>query len=449
MHKQSLVFCGPVETESGYGEHARDILLSLAKMNKFNIIVTSINWGNTPMTALDDDTPTNHLIKSLIRRTPVTVQPDVWVQVTIPNEFRRVGKYNIGITAGIETDSCPPEWVEGCNVMDLIIVPSKHVKTVFESAEYWKFDKVTNAQLGVIKIDRPIEILPEGVQADIFNQIAPIDEEFSNDITRNIFDGDSSRFGFLFVGRWLKGDVGQDRKDISGLIIHFIKAFSGDSSIEQKPVLVLKTAGAGYSITERSDVIRKIDLLRKMVGIPIDKQPDIRLIHGELTHKEMNTLYNHPAIRTMISFTKGEGFGRPLAEFIPTGKPIIVSGWSGQVDFVNPVFHTFLNGEVKEVHESAVWNGIINKGSKWFTVDYTQATEKMLDIVKNYQRYLSNSKKSVVQFLTHYSYASMHHKFIDMLDRYLPKPTKRVPMTLPKLKSRNESVPNKEDTTKI
>ena len=40
-------------------------------------------------------------------------QPDVWIQVTVPNEFQKVGRLNIGITAGIETTHASQEFIEG------------------------------------------------------------------------------------------------------------------------------------------------------------------------------------------------------------------------------------------------------------------------------------------------------------------------------------------------
>ena len=49
----------------------------------------------------------------------------------------------------------------------------------------------------------------------------------------------------------------------------------------------------------------------------------------------MNELYNHPKVKAMVSMTKGEGYGRPLAEFGLSKKPIIASGWSGQCRFPN------------------------------------------------------------------------------------------------------------------
>ena len=46
------------------------------------------------------------------------------MQITVPNEFTPVGIYNIGVTAGIESTICAPEWIEGVNRMNLIPVLS-------------------------------------------------------------------------------------------------------------------------------------------------------------------------------------------------------------------------------------------------------------------------------------------------------------------------------------
>jgi len=120
-YKPELVFCGPVATRSGYGEHARDLLLSLFEMDKFNIKVISINWGETPMNALNPEISDHKKILDAIIP-GMQSQPDVWVQCTIPNEFQPVGKYNIGITAGVETDLCSGEWIEGAFMVFLEVI---------------------------------------------------------------------------------------------------------------------------------------------------------------------------------------------------------------------------------------------------------------------------------------------------------------------------------------
>ena len=423
-YKPELVFCGPVTTMSGYGSHSRDLILSLIKMDKFKISIISINWGDTPMNALDSNNPEHKQILDLIRTTPLNSQPDIWMQCTIPNEFQPVGKYNIGITAGIETDVCSGEWIEGCNRMNMVIVPSKHAKYVLSNTKYEKRDKVTNQSIGEIKVNVPIEILHEGVRTDIYNQ----NNSLQTSVTDKL-DSIKENFLFLFVGHWMKGDFGQDRKDVSGLLYTFFETF-GDTP--NPPALLLKCSGGTFSITDRSRLVDKINLIKHMSRKK--NLPNVYLLHGELTDDEMNTMYNHSKVKALVSFTKGEGYGRPIAEFITTGKPVLASGWSGQVDFVDEKFHIYLKGELKEVHPSAVWEGIINAGSRWFTVNYQEAAKTMLKVYSNYNKYLMSSKKSVRAIETIWSLDSMCKKFETMLDNYLPKFAEKMKLNLPQLK---------------
>lgn len=430
-YRPELVFCGPIATRSGYGEHARDLLTSLIEMDKFNISVISINWGETPMNALNKENPDHAKILSLVRTGGLTQQPDIWVQCTIPNEFQPVGKYNIGVTAGIETDLCSGEWIEGCNRMNLVIVPSKHAKDVFLNTKYEKRDKASNQTIGNIEVTVPIEILHEGVRTDLFNKDLPLEQGM-----KETLDSIKEDFCYLFVGHWLKGDFGQDRKDVSGLIYTFFETF-GDT--ENPPALLLKTSGGTFSIKDRSTIIEKINLIRDMSKKT--SLPNIYLLHGDLTEQELNTLYNHEKVKALVSFTKGEGYGRPIAEFITSGKPVIVSGWSGHTDFVNRAFHVYLHGEVKQVHASAVWNGIIQPESSWFTVNYQKAAESLRDMYKKYKNYLSESKKSVKEIETKWSYSAMSSNFVDLMERYLPKFAERMPLNLPQLKKLPTNLP--------
>jgi glycosyltransferase involved in cell wall biosynthesis len=422
-YRPKLAFCGPVATMSGYGCHARDLLLSLIEMDKFDIQVISINWGETPMDALDSGDTDMKKIKDLIIP-GLQSQPDIWMQCTIPNEFQPVGKYNIGITAGVETDACSPEWVDGCNRMNLIIVPSKHAKWVFDNTQYDKMDKQTNQKVGSLKVTVPVEVLHEGVRTDIYNKENPLEKNITE-----ILDSIPNNFVYLFVGHWLKGDFGQDRKDISGLIYTFCETF-GDTV--NPPALLLKCTSGTFSVSDRSRVMDKINLIKRMSKKK--NLPEIYLLHGELTDSEMNSLYNHKKVKAMVSFTKGEGYGRPIAEFMASGKPIIVSGWSGHMDFINEKFHIPLKGSLLEVHPTAVWDTIINKGTRWFTVDYQYAAETMNKVHKNYNKYLQNSKIGIRELKSIWSYNSMCRKFETMLEEKLPKFAERVALSLPKLK---------------
>ena len=83
---------------------------------------------------------------------------------------------------------------------------------------------------------------------------------------------------------------------------------------------------------DRDELYKKIDKVKETTK---GKLPSIYLIHGDLTDEQMNELYNHPKVKAHISFTKGEGFGRPLLESTISEKPVIVSDWSGHKDFLS------------------------------------------------------------------------------------------------------------------
>lgn len=389
--KKSMIILGPVASRSGYGAHSRDICHSLISMDLFDIKIVSVGWGSTPLTALDESNEENKKILSRISRFDVLNNPpDIFVQISIPNEFQKRGIFNIGVTAGIETDLCRSEWIEGCNRMDLIIATSNHSKAVFENSKYHKMDKATNQKIGEISLTTPVEVLFEGIDLNIYKKTPPNESIYDSPQLHKDLDKIPESFNFLFVGHWLQGILKEDRKNVSGLVYTFLDTFKGSKN---KPGLILKTGLAGFSTVEKyaiRDRIEQIqDLIREKRSFT-GEFPNIYILYGDLSDKEMNLLYNHPRVKTMISFTKGEGFGRPLLEFGVTGKPIISSAWSGQLDFLSSEYSIPLKGELKQVHQSAANDWILPE-SKWFNVDYEYASLIMKNIVLEYNDYKSKS----------------------------------------------------------
>ena len=204
MSKPFLLFQGPVATRSGYGDHSRDLLASLFKMDKFDIKVIPTRWGNTPQNQINPQTELGQqILKNVV--TKIDKQPDVYVQVTVANEFRPVGKYNIGITAGVETTVAPKSFVDGCNHMDLILVPSRFTKQTLEQTSWDETHKQTGQLIKQHKITKPIEVLPEGVELELYQTPPKIE---------NFLEGLETDFNYLVVGHWLQGELGEDRKDI-------------------------------------------------------------------------------------------------------------------------------------------------------------------------------------------------------------------------------------------
>ena len=123
----------PIDTYSGYGARSRDIVKALLKSDKYDIKILPQRWGNTPFGFLKANNPEHKQILDCCWQHPqLPKQPDVWMQITVPNEFQPIGKFNIGVTAGIETTICDPSWLEGLNRMSLNLVSSAHAKKVVE-----------------------------------------------------------------------------------------------------------------------------------------------------------------------------------------------------------------------------------------------------------------------------------------------------------------------------
>ena len=179
----------------------------------------------------------------------------------------------------------------------------------------------------------------------------------------------------------------RSRKNVGMLIKAFFEVFKGKKN---RPALVLKTSIIGPSYMDRDEILKRIKQIRETVNSK--DLPNIYLLHGELEDEQMNYLYNHPKVKAMISFTKGEGFGRPLLEFTLTQKPLLASGWSGHLDFLDQEFANLLPGEVKQVDRSAV-NDFILEQSGWFNIDQGYASKSMEDMFKNYKNYIGKAKQ--------------------------------------------------------
>lgn len=416
MEKKKIVFAGSVATRSGYGARARDIARALIANDNYDVKIVPLRWGNTPHDALDGDDPVDQQIISRMVPGKIPEQPDIFIHLTIPNEFQKVGKYNIGITAGIETTMCRAEWLEGCNRMDLVLTSSTHSKKVFETTKYEKKEASTGRVTEILGCTRPLEVLFEGVQTSVYtNRPSP-----STDVHKQL-SSIKAPFCFLFVGHWLQGDLGHDRKDVGMLVKTFLDTFKHKSRKNQ-PALILKTGLVGFSEPERQTIEKRIQDIRNLArgdgySGPL---PEVYLLYGNLSDAEMNAVYNHPKVKSMVSFTHGEGFGRPLLEFTMTGKPVIASNWSGPVDFLHPQYSVLLPGAMEAVHPSAANDWII-KDAGWFRVNYDTAGKLMMNVYERHDRYMELSRKHRKYTIDNFSIEKMAEKmyeYIDSIDKY-------------------------------
>lgn len=407
------VISGPFATQSGYGHHAREIITNLIerKGSDWDIKLLSMPWGVTPFTyPISDDW------KQRTIPLPLEYQPDVFVQITVPTEFQPIGKLNIGVTAGTEGDICPVEWIDMINRMQIVVVPTEFTKNVFvETAK--AHNKLITCNLIVVPeyFDELIyTTLNAGGNLDVLDQI-------------------EEQFAFLSVGHWLTGNIGEDRKNVSGVIYSFVNAFKGKKNM---PALILKTSGATYSIMDRMDIENRISQVLDQSQFKNQKLPNIYLLHGDLTDTEMNSLYNHPKVKAMYSLTKAEGFGRPLLEFATTGKPMIVPFHSGQCDFLNQEFIAEVKGALTPIHPSAQ-NEFLIDGAKWFTPDYGYAENLLKQVFEKYKNYIDNAKRLRYHVNTKFTKSAIQPKYdelVNSINEFESKIPKQIELKLPSLK---------------
>jgi glycosyltransferase involved in cell wall biosynthesis len=427
--KSTLVFQGPIFTRSGYGDHCRDLMKSLRKMDKYDIKIIPLRWGNTPQNQVDGSTEFGAwMLERVIGQ--IGEKPDVFMQVSVANEFEPKGHYNIGVTAGVETTICPMDFINKSNEMDLIIVPSNFTKQIMTTTAYQQKNQQTGEVISETRLTTPVNVLFEGVDTNIFQ--SPIPSKNNIDILENIKED----FNFLIVGHWLKGDLGQDRKDIGMAIKTFATVFQYLPK-DKRPGLIIKTSHAGFSVIDREATREKIEGVLKSFG---DKCPSVYLIHGDMEESDMSNLYHHPKVKAMLSFAKGEGYGRPMAEFTLTGKPIIASGWSGHTDFLPAENAVLLEGSLTAVHESAA-DQFCMKEAQWFTVGYSNAANKIYDVYNKYDIYIEKSKGLKDNTLANFTLDKMHERFIKILDTNVKEQPKLVPFNLPKLNKSKMQLP--------
>lgn len=366
---KKIIFKAPVTTASGYGVHSRQILKSLLMNSEFDVYIKCLNWGNTSF--LNEDNEFLNKIKELSNKFIADPNQnfDVSVQVTIPNEFERMAKFNIGVTAGIECDIVSHEWLLKINKnVDLVVVPSKHSLDSLRGAQYQGNDG------SVLTLQRPIALIPECFDQSVFNT-NPIDEKDEFDF--------STDFNFLFVGLGVSDRIGEERKNISTLIKWFCEEFKDNRNVG----LVLKTAVVNNSLMDFNKTKSIIKSIKQKFGF--GEYPKIHLVHGRLSDKQLANLYKSKKIKSFISLTHGEGFGLPLLEAAACGLPVMATNWSGHIDFLQiPGQKSFIDLEydLTEVPQSSVWPGVIEQGAKWASPKESDVKLKMRKVVASYDK---------------------------------------------------------------
>lgn len=357
---KKVLLRGPLLTASGYGEHARQFFRWLETRDDIDLKVQCLNWGVTTWYVNPDIE--EGLIGRIMKKTDFNIEKenfDISFQVQLPDEWdSSLAKYNVGISAFMETNRSAYEWFLSCNKMDEVIAPSRH------SLDSILIYGNTNSKSHVV--NEPYNPL-------ILKQDFSFNIDFKTD------------FNFLMVSQLTDTTPERDRKNIIKTIESFCETFEGDKNVG----LVIKT-NLGRSTTKDRNITKKV--LKSI----IDKTrkgsfPRVYMIHGLLSPSEMSVLYNHNKIKGLISMTRGEGYGLPLLEASVIGLPVIATNWSGHLDFLKTF--TRVDYNLKKIPESKVDKRIFQSGMMWAEPDMDDFKVKIKDFKDNYKNKKQEAKK--------------------------------------------------------
>jgi len=342
--KKKILVRAPVLSQSGYGEQSRFALRALrSREDLFDIFIQPIAWGQTGWVWENDEF--RQWIDSRISLTQIMIhkkqlQPDLSLQITIPNEFKKYAPINIGYTAGIETNRVSPQWLQkGNEEVDKILVVSNHSKMTYMNT----VAEATNNQTGEkfpYRLTTPIEVVWENTIRHEPEDIPGF--ELSTD------------FNFLMVSQM------GPRKNFENAIKWWVEEF-----IDQDVGLIVKTNIKNNSTFDLEETQK---VLKNILGTYKDKKCKVYLLHGDLSSGQMTSLYTNDKIKAIVNISHGEGFGLPLFEATREALPVITIGWSGQQDFLHHDGKNYFQSvdfTLQPVQKEAVWPSVIEESSMW------------------------------------------------------------------------------------
>jgi glycosyltransferase involved in cell wall biosynthesis len=393
MRKKILVRA-PMLTQSGYGEHARFVIRALrSREDIFDIYLEPLNWGQTGW--ISKRSEENDWINKKIQKTAVYVrenpQFDISIQVTIPNEWERLAPVNIGITAGIETTKVDHIWLEKANMMDKVVVVSKHALHGFKATTYVATHKETGAT-HELRCTVPVDVVGYPVRD---YEPSDIDIDFKHD------------FNYLVMAQW------GPRKNLENTIRWFV-----EENHDEEVGLVIKTSIRNGSLNDRAKTEQNIaNVLREYE----DRACSIYLLHGTMDPEEISALFRHPKIKAFIGLSHGEGFGLPLFEAAYNSVPVITTGWGGQCDFLyipqsngkSKAFFADVNYDIAPVQKEAHWKGVIVADSMWCFPHQGSYKMRLRQVRKNYSKWKTKAVKLNTYLRENFSSEKQYKKLVD------------------------------------
>lgn len=285
-----VLFTGALLDSSGYAEASRNYLGALSLIPGIELQARAVSFENFKT----EHTQYNQLLKKYMSN---RIKPEIQIIHLTPENFAKLkisGIKNIGLTVW-ETSRLPNEWVKMCNQMDEIWVPCDWNVDVFKSS-------------GVIV---PVKKIPHTID---FAALQPI-QSYDLGIP-------STGYKFYSIFQW------SARKNPEGLIRSYYAEFNNTDNV----CLVLKTYLQNNSESDKQQIKTLIKNIKN--DLFLTDTPPIVLIHGSLSRDQILDL--HRQCDCFVLPHRAEGWGVPHFEAMAQGKPVIATGYGGNLEFMSP-----------------------------------------------------------------------------------------------------------------
>lgn len=340
---------GPALTNSDYGTYCREVLRSLRSNKENDVYLLNIGWQNSGWISTDDEE--RAWIDDSIRKTASSIQSGdtnfpISIQVQTPLEWKRLAKYNIGITLGTETEKNPDTWSEPSMQMDHIVVPSSHAKQAF--------GETISENITVVGIPATIQKSRSKSQVKL-----------------------SEKFNFLVDTKWNPGS------NLEQVISSFVQEFENE-----EVGLLLKTNVVNGSVIDRHHVAEHLDSILSVISP--ERKCSVYLLHGNMEEKEINSLYLNKAVGAYISAQHSAKYNFATHRAASLAVPIIAPHWGSTEEY--PVnFLTTVEYEMSKLEERHVQNAD-QVDEKWCSPNTGSLRSRMREVYNNVAKYKKQSK---------------------------------------------------------
>lgn len=378
---------GPLLSMSGYGNHTRQIYRWLSEFTDHQLKTQILPWGITPWYI--DPSLENGMIGKIMMES-ISIDDakgfDASFQVQLPNEWDpNLARFNVGVTAAVETDICNPHWIQCCNTMNLIVVPSQHTKNTLEKS-------------GTLTV--PIAVVPESFPDSLSQKdIKPFELPVKTD------------FNFLLFGQITGANAFSDRKNTFFALKWLSEAFSNDPSVG----VILKTNHGRNTAIDRHHVKNMLTKVIRELNLNVP----VYLLHGSMDDDEIAGLYKNEKVKALVAPTRGEGYGLPLLEAAASGLPVMATNWSGHKDFLNNGKWVKFDYSLKDVFKQKIDNQIFVEGSKWAEVDEADFKKKVKKFRDQSTKPVEWANELALKLQDSHSFKSIAEHWGSLMSEYL------------------------------